>query len=514
MDSITNDNHSISTHGKGVLIEMDFFSHHTNHKPNPPPAADTVKKEQRDNEEEDIQTGLNLLTGRTSVSDNKSLVEDGLSQNKQGYNQRKKELAILQAEINQMNTENQRLKGMLNQVNHNYRSLKMQLVALTQRNQNQKPITVPKEEVARHFLDLGKADDHTSQLIKDERSQSSAILSSPNIIESMEYDSTNNNNNRSPMMINSSYINEIDRDISEEALVHGWIPNKVPKFNNNANASRNGDNDKEEEEEKPETISTCMMRKARVSVRARSEASMISDGCQWRKYGQKMAKGNPCPRAYYRCTMASGCPVRKQVQRSAENKAILVTTYEGYHSHPLPPAAIAMASTTSAAAQMLLSGSMQSQDGLTNINSSTKTFPSYPFPGVATLSASAPFPTVTLDLTHQPQVFNPLQRSQPYFLHSFASAPLVSAQAVCDTNNPSIKFSGLLRPQEMELSQQQHVPEFLDTISDITADPNFTAALVAAISSIVNGGNVHQTNNSANNGCTINNSVDKFSLNK
>ncbi|EYU29686.1 hypothetical protein MIMGU_mgv1a023570mg, partial [Erythranthe guttata] len=76
-------------------------------------------------------------------------------------------------------------------------------------------------------------------------------------------------------------------------------------------------------------------RDPRFAFMTKSEVDHLDDGYRWRKYGQKAVKNSPFPRSYYRCT-STACGVKKRVERSSEDPSIVVTTYEGTHTHPSP----------------------------------------------------------------------------------------------------------------------------------------------------------------------------------
>ncbi|KAK3188427.1 hypothetical protein Dsin_027988 [Dipteronia sinensis] len=603
------DNNYNDNDNRVAVDEVDFFSDR-HQKTTTTTSSVSIKKENSHEEAAlNVNIGLHLHTANTGSD--QSTVDDGVSsdmEDKRGKTGTT-ELAQLQVELQQMNSENQKLKEMLSQVTNNYNALHLQFVYVMQQQQQNQIVEggklsddkKPELMVPRQFLDLGPSaataaeiDHEVSNNISssEERTQSGTP---PNKNEIVSLDQEN-----------SSFRDgkRINREESPESETQGgnWGPNKTQKLNNSTAAvapTKSID----------QSSAEATMRKARVSVRARSEAPMvieltiknnlsskcffsfhgvtfmysyripnsymfpflyeinkfdlilvpkkipyliilvfyiqITDGCQWRKYGQKMAKGNPCPRAYYRCTMAVGCPVRKQVQRCAEDRTILITTYEGNHNHPLPPAAMAMASTTAAAASMLLSGSMSSADGIMNPNLLARAI----LPcssSMATISASAPFPTITLDLTHSP---NPLQFQQrppqtqfqvPFGGGVSGGGGTVSTsqqlpQVFGQTLYNQSKFSGLQLSQDImgpishQLGGHQFTPphppslqppqssSFADTVSAataaITADPNFTAALAAAITSIIGGANNPYNNNNSNNNTNTGNKIGSFSGN-
>ncbi|XP_010544958.1 PREDICTED: probable WRKY transcription factor 23 [Tarenaya hassleriana] len=129
-----------------------------------------------------------------------------------------------------------------------------------------------------------------------------------------------------PATPNSSSISSVSSEAVNEEQVKGVYEAEEEEEQEQKSATK--------KQSKPKT-NQKKQREPRVAFMTKSEVDHLEDGYRWRKYGQKAVKNSPFPRSYYRCTTAT-CNVKKRVERSFTDPSIVVTTYEGQHTHPSP----------------------------------------------------------------------------------------------------------------------------------------------------------------------------------
>ncbi|KAK1312041.1 putative WRKY transcription factor 61 [Acorus calamus] len=434
----------------------------------------------------------------------------------------KDQLELKRAEMGEVREENERLKTVLAQMVEEYRSLKTHVFDMVQQEQTKKSIDTysihkdTDETELQVSLSLGashighnaEGKANVSTKMKDEFDQLRGGLTLGLDCKFMGHKDASTN---------MSLGNGLEEAMKEDSI-------RIPEM------LRGKDDDV--------LVPQVPAKKARVSVRVRCDTPTMNDGCQWRKYGQKIAKGNPCPRAYYRCTVSPSCPVRKQVQRCAEDRSILITTYEGTHNHPLPNSATAMASTTSAAACMLMSGSSTSSHPSILASNSTSSSLNFNLSERSrssptlylhhpSISQTPPHPTITLDLTSTPPssmtpIPSPFNRFAPNYSSAAPLYPSTSLSFSSSSESNALPTSwggvnnGYLNYQSYGKSQLGSFNQALaantsiptipttqhsltDTVAAatkaITANPSFQSALAAVITSIVGGNGDHNIQN-------------------
>ncbi|XP_010919760.1 probable WRKY transcription factor 12 [Elaeis guineensis] len=126
-----------------------------------------------------------------------------------------------------------------------------------------------------------------------------------------------------------------EKPTSKPAWSNEEVGTSDPKVGNDQNSSaRDGVNSwwKSASSEKSKVKVRRKMREPRFCFQTRSDVDVLDDGYKWRKYGQKVVKNSLHPRSYYRCTH-SNCRVKKRVERLSEDCRMVITTYEGRHTH-------------------------------------------------------------------------------------------------------------------------------------------------------------------------------------
>ncbi|OWM65323.1 hypothetical protein CDL15_Pgr008913 [Punica granatum] len=430
------------------------------------------------------------------------------------------QLELARIEMGEVREENERLKLYLERIMKEYKALQIQ------------------------FFDIAKQEDQKQQATEDTDTASAQELEESDLVSLSLGRVSGSSVGKDEKRKSLSGLENKDQKINEDreglalsldckfGAAKSGMTESLP---NNTSPENSLEDPKEDAGEPPSKVLKTMRsgddevsqqhlaKKARVCVRASCDTMTMNDGCRWRKYGQKIAKGNPCPRAYFRCTVAPSCSVRKQ--RCAEDMSILITTYEGTHNHPLPVSATAMASITSAAASMLLSGSSTSGSGQGSLPTATTTDlnglnfylsdPSrskqYYLPNSSLMMRSPSHPTITLDLTSGPAITS----SASSYLNRFASGTARYSSSISLNYRPmsepstlpiSWGTSGLPKygttdhqpinksnPQEAFL---HHLPYLQKTnynpqdsiavaTEAIITNPNFQSALTAALKSII-----------------------------